>query len=137
MPPSILKRFWREERGSQTIEFVLVFPILWFLFAFSVDQFTILYNKQKALAAAYEAGRFAATQPNFGLAKYYARLKGEKELEQAIGLQRSDIELLPDGRWRKGNHVESRVTVTFPSLATGEVHSLRESYFMMIENAGD
>lgn len=67
-----------DERGSQLLEFILVFPLVWLLIVFSFDQFSILYNKQKALAAAYEAGRIAAVQPNYGLAAYYAKERGKQ-----------------------------------------------------------
>lgn len=127
---------WKEERGSQIIEFILVFPLVWLLIVFSFDQFSILYNKQKALAAAYEAGRIAAVQPNYGLASYHAQERGKKELRQAIGLTEGSIQLyIREGSWRKGNHVQTEASVSFTLLATGSRYQITESYFMMIENA--
>ncbi|TGV21994.1 pilus assembly protein, partial [Mesorhizobium sp. M00.F.Ca.ET.186.01.1.1] len=38
------KQWLRDEQGSQLIEFVLIFPLVWLLIVFSFDQFTILYN---------------------------------------------------------------------------------------------
>jgi len=94
---TMLRRWLRDEQGSQLIEFVLIFPLVWLLIVFSFDQFTILYNRQKALAAAYEAGRIAAVQPNFGLAKYHARERGMAELDQGMEVDERDIVLELDG----------------------------------------
>lgn len=129
-------RFVWDERGSQLLEFVLVFPLVWILFVFTFDQFTILYNRQKALEAAYEAGRIAAVQPNFGLAQYHARERGEAELEQGIGTTWGEVRLsLQGGTWKKGNHVEARATIAFRLLASGTPQEVTESYHVMIENA--
>ena len=129
------KTLWQDERGSQIIEFILVFPLIWLLVMFSFDQFSIMYNKQKALAAAYEAGRTAAVQPNYGLAAYYAEQLGRAELRQGIGVTDSEIRLNPLGSWKKGNHVEAEATISFTLLSTGKRHTITESYFVMIENA--
>lgn len=131
-----IRSLWKDERGSQLIEFILVFPLVWLLIVFAFDQFSIMYNKQKALAAAYEAGRIAAVQPNYGLAAYYAEERGKAELRQAIGSTDSKIRLLlREGSWSKGNHVQTEATLTFKLLATGTRYQVTESYFMMIENA--
>lgn len=130
-------RVWREERGSQLVEFVLVFPLIWILLIFALDQFTIIYNKQVALAAAFEAGRTASLQPNAGLAKYYAGLRANDEFEQAIGLGTSDVEVIVNKRWRKGEHLEARVSMTFSLLASRSPYHISESYYMMVENAED
>lgn len=133
---SRIRKILRDERGSQLLEYILTFPLLWVLIVFSFDQFTILYNKQRALTTAYEAGRIAAVQPNYGLAKYHGRLRGEQELEEAIGLSHHEINIFPrGGKWRKGHHLESEVTIRFHLLASGKLYELNESYFMMIENA--
>ncbi|MBW5471659.1 pilus assembly protein [Brevibacillus formosus] len=126
----------KDERGSQMIEFILVFPLVWILIVFSFDQFSMMYNKQKALAAAYEAGRIAAVQPNFGLAKFHAKQRGTSELAQGIGVLHKDVQLELDGNgWRKGSHVKAEATVSFRLLATGELFEITESYHMMVENA--
>lgn len=131
-----MRALWKEEEGSQLIEFILVFPLVWLLIVFSFDQFSILYNKQKALAAAYEAGRIAAVQPNYGLASYYAQERGKAELKQAIGLTEGSVQLyLREGSWRKGNHVQTEAALSFTLLGTGSSYQITESYFMMIENA--
>jgi len=131
-----IRFLWREERGSQLIEFILVFPLVWLLIIFAFDQFSIMYNKQKALAAAYEAGRIAAVQPNYGLAAYYAEERGKAELREAIGSTDSKIRLmLREGSWSKGKHVETEATLSFTLLATGTRYQVKEHYFMMIENA--
>ena len=125
-----------DERGSQILEFILVFPLVWLLIMFSFDQFSILYNKQKAMAAAYEAGRIAAVQPNYGLAAYYAKERGEAELSQGIGVTDGTVRLQLEGRgWKKGNHLRAEATVSFQLLATGKPYEITESYYMMIENA--
>ncbi|GED72918.1 hypothetical protein BRE01_66200 [Brevibacillus reuszeri] len=125
-----------DERGSQILEFILVFPLVWLLIMFSFDQFSILYNKQKAMAAAYEAGRIAAVQPNFGLATYHAAERGEVELSQGIGVTNGEVRLQLEGRgWKKGNHLRADATVSFRLLATGKPYEITESYYMMIENA--
>ncbi|MFP3393218.1 TadE/TadG family type IV pilus assembly protein [Brevibacillus sp. SIMBA_040] len=125
-----------DERGSQILEFILVFPLVWLLIMFSFDQFSILYNKQKAMAAAYEAGRIAAVQPNYGLAAYHATERGETELSQGIGVTDGEIRLQLEGRgWKKGNHLRADATVSFRLLATGKPYEITESYYMMIENA--
>jgi len=129
------RRLIQDERGSQIIEFILVFPLIWLLVMFSFDQFCIMYNRQKALAAAYEAGRIAAVQPNFGLAEFYANLRGKEELRQAIGVAKSRIRLDLQGSWKKGNHVQSEVNISFPLLTTGKQYEITERYFVMIENA--
>ncbi|EJL39964.1 hypothetical protein BAG01nite_45870 [Brevibacillus agri] len=135
---TMLRRWLRDEQGSQLIEFVLIFPLVWLLIVFSFDQFTILYNRQKALAAAYEAGRIAAVQPNFGLAKYHARERGMAELDQGMEVAERDIVLeLDGGGWKKGNHFKAEAKVSFRLLATGAVYELSESYYMMVENAED
>lgn len=131
----VLKHFFQDERGSQIIEFILVFPLIWLLVMFSFDQFSIMYNKQKALAAAYEAGRIAAVQPNYGLAEYYAKQQAQEELRQAIGVTDSSFSLNPQGSWKKGNHVESEASISFTLLTTGRRHTITERYFVMIENA--
>ncbi|EJL25151.1 TadE/TadG family type IV pilus assembly protein [Brevibacillus sp. BC25] len=126
----------KDERGSQMIEFILVFPLVWILIVFSFDQFSMMYNKQKALAAAYEAGRIAAVQPNFGLAKFHSKQRGTAELAQGIGVLHKDVQLELDGNgWRKGSHVKAEATVSFRLLATGELYEITESYHMMVENA--
>lgn len=130
-------RIWREERGSQLVEFVLVFPLIWILFVFALDQFAVIYNKQVALSAAFEAGRMASLQPNAGLAKYYAGLRAKDELDQAIGLESSDVKVIVNNRWKKGEHFEARVSMTFNLLASRSPYQINESYFMMVENAGD
>ncbi|USG65978.1 pilus assembly protein [Brevibacillus ruminantium] len=134
-----MRRKWliglRDERGTQILELILVLPLLWFLFIFSFDQFSILYNRQKVLAAAYEAGRIAAVQPNFGLAKYHAMELGHAELEQGIGRTSSDVRLYVQGGWEKGNHFEAEATMQFRLLASGTPYELKESYHLMIENA--
>ncbi len=130
-----LKRLVKEEKGSQLVEFILVFPFIWILLMFCMDQFTMMYNKQKALAAAYEAGRIAAVQPNYGLAKYHAKQRGGKELEQAMGVTESDVLIRLEKRWGKGEHLEAIATLSFTLPATGEQMTLKESYFMMIENS--
>ncbi|WP_312117732.1 TadE/TadG family type IV pilus assembly protein [Brevibacillus reuszeri] len=125
-----------DERGSQILEFILVFPLVWLLIMFSFDQFSILYNKQKAMAAAYEAGRIAAVQPNFGLATYHAAERGEAELSQGIGVTNGKVRLQLEGKgWEKGNHLRADATVSFRLLATGKPYEITESYYMMIENA--
>lgn len=123
------------QRGSQLIEFVLVAPLLWLLVLFAVDQFTLLYNRQKALAAAYEAGRIACLQPNIGLANYHAQQRGLAELADAISAEEMEIKLIPEGRWRKGNHVKAVAVLSFRLPASGEEQRIVESYYMMIENA--
>ncbi|MEJ8547126.1 TadE/TadG family type IV pilus assembly protein [Brevibacillus borstelensis] len=134
-----MKRNWldliRNERGTQILELILILPLLWFLFIFSFDQFSILYNRQKVLAAAYEAGRIAAVQPNFGLANYHAKEMGHAELKQGIGMTDSQVRLHVQGGWRKGNHFEAEATMKFNLLATGRPYELKESYLLMIENA--
>lgn len=131
-----LQKIFREEKGSQLLEFILTFPLVWILLVFAFDQFTILYNKQKVLAAAYEAGRIAAVMPNYGLAKYHGYSQGSKELEQGINVSDHDVTIILDGRrWKKGGHFESRATVSFRLIATGKRYELTESYHMMIENA--
>ncbi|WP_126424719.1 TadE/TadG family type IV pilus assembly protein [Brevibacillus marinus] len=130
-----ISRLMRSQRGSQLIEFILVMPLLWLLVLFAVDQFALLYNRQKALAAAYEAGRIACLQPNFGLASYHARQRGLAELADTIGVEDREIRLIPEGRWRKGNHVEAVAILTFRLPASGEEQRVVESYYMMIENA--
>ncbi|WP_019123124.1 TadE/TadG family type IV pilus assembly protein [Brevibacillus massiliensis] len=130
-----VRRFWKEERGSQLLEFIFVFPLLWVLLMFSFDQFAIMFNKQKALAAAYEAGRIACVQPNAGLASYHGQQRGMEELDQAIGAELREIRILPQGRWRKGNHFEARATLHFTLPASGGKYEVTESYHMMIENA--
>lgn len=127
--------FRRDERGSQLLEFVLVTPLIWMLFIFCFDQFTIMYNKQKLLAAAYEAGRIACIQPNTGLAQYHGEKQGMKELEEAIGLKDARVDILPQGRWRKGNHIEAKATAKFKLIATRDTVQQTASYYMMIENA--
>ncbi|RNB54257.1 pilus assembly protein [Brevibacillus gelatini] len=135
---TMLRRWLQDERGSQLIEFVLIFPLVWLLIVFSFDQFTVLYNRQKALAAAYEAGRIAAVQPNFGLAKYHARERGMAELDQGMEVADRDIVLELDGDgWKKGNHFTVEAKMSFRLLATGAVYELSENYHMMIENAED
>jgi hypothetical protein len=131
-------RLWRDERGSQLLEYIFTFPLVWVLIVFSFDQFTVLYNKQKALSAAYEAGRIAAVQPTFHLARYHAKVRGEEELEGGIGVIGADVHIsMKDGRWRKGNHIQSEATISFRLLASGLPYELTESYTMMIENAED
>ena len=129
------KHLIQDERGSQIIEFIMVFPLIWLLVMFSFDQFCIMYNRQKALAAAYEAGRIAAVQPNYGLAEFYAKQRGKEELRQAIGVSNSSIRLDPQGSWKKGNHVESEASISFTLLTTGKRYEITERYFVMIENA--
>ncbi|QRG67839.1 TadE/TadG family type IV pilus assembly protein [Brevibacillus choshinensis] len=132
----IIAIFIHEERGSQMLEFILVFPLVWLLIVFSFDQFSILYNKQKALAAAYAAGRIAAVQPNYGLAVYHARERGEAELRDGVGVADQAIRIeIKGGGWKKGNHILSEATLSFYLLASGEKVELTESYYMMIENA--
>ncbi|MBE5394485.1 TadE/TadG family type IV pilus assembly protein [Brevibacillus borstelensis] len=134
-----MKRNWfgliRNERGTQILELILALPLLWFVFIFSFDQFSILYNRQKVLAAAYEAGRIAAVQPNFGLANYHAAEMGQAELKQGIGMTDSQVRLYVQGGWKKGNHFEAEATMKFHLLATGKPFELKESYHLMIENA--
>jgi len=118
------------------LEFILVFPLVWLLIVFAFDQFSILYNKQKALAAAYEAGRIAAVQPNYGLAAYYARERGEAELREGVGVADHGVRLeLTDGGWKKGSHLRAEASLSFTLLASGQKYELTESYYMMIENA--
>lgn len=118
------------------LEFILVFPLVWLLIVFSFDQFCILYNKQRALAAAYAAGRIAAVQPNYGLAAYHAKERGEAEMREGVGVADQSIRIEMKGRgWKKGNHFLSEATLSFYLLATGEKVELTESYYMMIENA--
>lgn len=132
----VLQTIARNERGSQIIEFILVFPLVWILIMFSFDQFSILYNKQKAMAAAYEAGRIASVQPNYGLATYHASERGEAELNQGIGVTHGGVRLqIQGGGWKKGNHVKAEATLSFRLLATGTQYEITESYYMMIENA--
>jgi hypothetical protein len=131
-----LQKFFREEKGSQLLEFILTFPLVWILLVFAFDQFTILYNKQRVLAAAYEAGRIAAVQPNYGLAKHHGYAQGAEELEQGINVSHYDVRIIPNGRrWKKGGHFESRATISFRLIASGKWYELTESYHMMIENA--
>lgn len=124
----------REEKGSQLLEFIFLFPLFWVLLVFGFDQFTLFYNRQKALAAAYEAGRIACVQPNFGLALYHAERLGMEELKQAIGYETGEVEVITGGKWRKGSHIESRVSLRFRLLSSREPYELTESYMMMIEN---
>lgn len=131
-----LQRFFHEEKGSQLLEFILTFPLVWILLVFAFDQFTILYNKQKVLAAAYEAGRIAAVMPNYGLAKYHGYEQGATELKQGLNVSDYDVRIMLNGkRWKKGGHFESRATISFRLIASGERYDLTESYHMMIENA--
>jgi Flp pilus assembly protein TadG len=132
-----LQKLFREEKGSQLLEFILTFPLVWILIVFAFDQFTILYNKQRVLAAAYEAGRIAAVQPNYGLAQYHGYKQGTKELEQGISVSDYDVQIIPTGTWKKGRHFKSQATVNFRLIASGERYELTESYQMMIENAED
>ncbi len=125
------------ENGSQLLEFVLVSPLVWLLFLFAADQFTIMYNKQKALSAAYEAGRIACVQPNAGLARYHGGERGMEELAEAIGMDNREVKIQPQGRWEKGNHVKATAIVRFWLIASGEPYTVEEEYSMMIENAED
>ncbi|MGG1662944.1 TadE/TadG family type IV pilus assembly protein [Brevibacillus sp. NRS-1366] len=132
----VVKTILHDERGSQIIEFILVFPLVWLLIMFSFDQFSILYNKQKVMAAAYEAGRIASVQPNYGLATYHATERGEAELSEGIGVANTGVRLqIKGGGWKKGNHVKAEATISFRLLATGTLYEITESYYMMIENA--
>jgi hypothetical protein len=124
----------REEKGSQLLEFIFLFPLFWVLLVFGFDQFTLFYNRQKALAAAYEAGRIACVQPNYGLARYHAERLGLAELKQAIGFETGEVEVVTGGKWRKGNHIESRVSLRFRLFSSREPYEIKESYTMMIEN---
>ncbi|RAP27198.1 hypothetical protein C2W64_01030 [Brevibacillus laterosporus] len=74
-------------------------------------------------------------QPNYGLATYMAKRYAEKELEQALYFEHKQIELIVRGGWLQGNHVEARVSLTFPLLGSGKSYTVEESYSMMIENA--
>lgn len=131
-------RLKREERGSQLLEFILTFPLVWVVIVFAFDQFTILYNRQKALSAAYEAGRIAAVQPTYGLARFHAKERGEKELEQAISATDGEVRItVKGGKWKKGNHVQTEATVSFRLLASRAPFEVTETYHMMIENAED
>ncbi|MGE5702085.1 MAG: TadE/TadG family type IV pilus assembly protein [Clostridia bacterium] len=132
-----IRRLLKEEKGSQLIEFVLVFPLIWVLLVFTMDFFTIMYNKQIAMAAAFEAGRIASVQPNFGLARYYAESRAEDELDQAIGLDSKFVQLVPGRYWRKGEHIEARISIRVNLLASQKPYEINESYFVMVENAGD
>lgn len=134
---SRMKKLLKEEKGSQMVEFILTMPLVWLLIIFSFDQFTILYNKQKALSAAYEAGRIASVQPNYGLAKFHAQQQGSEELEKGIGITDQEVRINLTGRWQKGNHFESRASVSFRLIASREPYQISESYKMMIENAED
>lgn len=122
------------ERGSQLLEFILMMPLLLALITFVFDQFTILYNKQRALSAAYKAGRIAAVQPDYGLAEFHGEAKGLEELEQGIALEKATVSISDPGVWARGKHFEARARITFRLLWSDEPYELRESYFMMIEN---
>ncbi|MFY0545779.1 TadE/TadG family type IV pilus assembly protein [Brevibacillus sp. H7] len=136
--PHWFDRLKREERGSQLIEFIFTFPLVWVLLVFAFDQFTILYNRQKALAAAFEAGRIAAVQPTYGLARYHGKERGEKELEQAIAATDGEVRIfVKGGKWKKGNHLQTEATVSFRLLASRQPMEVTETYHMMIENAED
>jgi len=128
-------RLKREERGTQLLEFILTFPLVWALLVFSFDQFTILYNRQQALAAAYEAGRIAAVQPTYSLARFHGKLQGEKTLEQAMSATGGEVRVILEGKWKKGNHVQTEASVSFRLLASGAPVEVTETYHMMIENA--
>lgn len=132
-----VRQIWNDQRGSQLVEYVLVFPLIWMLLVFAVDTFTILYNKQVVLAAAFEAGRIASVQPKIGLARYHAEERASDGLKQAIGLTSSSVKIVIPKRWHKGEHLEARVSVTFSLLGSRSPYELTESYFMMVENAGD
>ncbi|MGD8192489.1 TadE/TadG family type IV pilus assembly protein [Brevibacillus ginsengisoli] len=127
----------KQEQGSQVLEFILVAPLVWLLFLFAVDQFTIMYNKQQALSAAYEAGRIACVQPNAGLARYHGSQKGREQLQQAIGMESGEVTISPRGQWQKGSHLISNAQIQFRLLASGQPYVVKESYSMMIENAED
>jgi hypothetical protein len=128
-------RLVKQQQGTQLLEFILVFPLVWALFIFGMDQFCILYNRQKALAAAYEAGRIACVQPNYGLAKYHGEQMALRELEMAIALREAQVSIQPKGRWEKGNFIQAEVTVTFDLFGSGRSQRVSESYQMVIENA--
>lgn len=130
-------RVLKQEKGSQLLEFVLISPLLWILFLFAFDQFTIMFNRQKALEAAYEAGRIAAVMPNAGLAKYHGKKRGEESLQEAIAVESSEITFETSGGWSKGNHMKAKAFIRFHLLASGEPFEVEESYAMMIENAED
>lgn len=129
--------YLRGENGSQLLEFVLIAPLVWLLFLFSVDQFTIMYNKQQALSAAFEAGRIACVQPNAGLARYHGSEKGKERLQEAIGMDQGEVTIQPRGKWQKGNHLTATAQIYFRLLASGEPYVVEESYSVMIENAED
>jgi len=129
-----IRKHLREERGSQLLEFILTMPLLLILITFVFDQFTILYNKQRALSAAYKAGRIAAVQPNQGLAEYHGEERGMEELKQCIALQKATISISNPTTWAKGKHFEARAKISFRLLWSDEPYELRESYHMMIEN---
>ncbi len=130
----IIRKIMREERRSQLLEFILTMPLLLALISFVFDQFTILYNKQRALSAAYSAGRIAAVQPNSGLAEYHGEQRGLRELEDCIGLEEANISIFSPKQWARGKHFETRASISFRLLWSNEPHELRESYYMMIEN---
>lgn len=133
----LLTKILREQRGSQLLEFILTMPLVLALVIFSFDQFTILYNKQRALSAAYKAGRIAAVQPSSALADHYAEEVGEEELEQCISIEKGRVSISGPYEWAKGAHFEAKAKVTFRLLWSGELREIRESYTMMIENGSD
>lgn len=130
----IMRKILREERGSQILEFILTMPLLLALVTFVFDQFTILYNKQRALSAAYKAGRIAAVQPNYGLAEYLGENRGMEELAEAIGMEKASVSISSPNVWAKGKHFEARAKISFRLLWSNEPYELRESYYMMVEN---
>jgi Flp pilus assembly protein TadG len=59
---ALLRRLHHDERGTATVEFALVLPILVMLL-FGIVEFSLMYNREQALhAAAREGGRVASLE---------------------------------------------------------------------------
>lgn len=104
----------KQRAGTSAVEFALCAPILLAVFLGSIEICNVIFAKQAATAACYEAVRIAS---NTGGTKAAAITRAEEVLA-ARSLTGASIVFVPDSEaaWDRG--VEIRVTVTLPVNST-------------------
>lgn len=108
--PNILKDRWRDQEGTATVEFVIIFPVFMLLLALIADASLIFFGQASALRAVQDANR------SFSVGRYTTETETENGIVAAL------LQITPNAvATSTASNGSILSTVTFPA---GDLASL-------------
>lgn len=127
----------KEERGSETVEFVILIPALMLFLAFALTITQLLYGSSVAFDAANTGGRTAIIQDNRRDAESKAITASQLFLSDCgMGVTFKECKLEVGGSWKRENICTCCVTVnikTILPIGFQKNYEITRSCPMMIE----